>query len=126
MDLSKPLDKASAQEINSYCDKKGKEFAINIKTNQIRNVFSKITSIRNNYSIKREVNEKIERDLILLKPLLAYSAGRKAEVKNFQQEMNKVIDAVINSTDKNLALQNFFAIVEGFVAYHKFYGGRDN
>lgn len=126
MDLSRPLDLATAREINSYCDEKGKEFARNIKTNQIRNVFSKITSIRNNFSIKREVNEKIERDLILLKPILAYAAGRKAEVKNFQQEMNKVIDAVINSTDKNLALQNFFAIVEGFVAYHKFYGGRDN
>ena len=126
MDLSKPLDKASAQDINSYCDKKGQEFARSIKTNQIRYVFSKITSIRNNYSIKREVTEKIERDLILLKPLLAYAAGKKTEVKSFQQEMNKVIDAVINSTDKNLALQNFFAIVEGFVAYHKFYGGRDS
>lgn len=126
MDFTKPLDKATAIDINTYCDIKGKEFARNIKTNQIRNVFSKITSIRNNFSIKREINEKIERDLILLKPLLAYAAGRKSEVKGFQQEMNKVIDAVINSTDKNLALQNFFAIVEGFVAYHKFYGGRDN
>lgn len=123
MDLTKALDKANAKEINSYCDAQGKTFAKDIKTNQIRNVFSRITSIRNAYKAKKKYDDELERSLILLKPQLAYAAGRKKEVKIFQTEMNKIIDAVTNSTDKDLAIENFFAIVEGFVAYHKFYSG---
>jgi len=125
MDLTKPLDQANAKEINAYCDEQGKSFSKDIKTNQIRNVFSKITSLRNIYKSKRKYDDELERALILLKPQLAYAAGRQEKVKIFQQEMNKIIDGVINSSNKNLAIENFFAIVEGFVAYHKFHGGKD-
>jgi len=121
MDLTKPLDQAKAKDINSYCDSQGQSFAKNIKTNQIRNVFSRITSLRNSYKSKKKYDEELERALILLKPQLAYAAGRNRDVLDFKNEMNKVIDSVIVSTNKELAIENFFAVIEGFVAYHKFY-----
>lgn len=68
----------------------------------------------------------IKTDILLLKPKIAYAAGRKREVKPFQEFVDELIDALLNSNDKEKAVQNFFNIVESVVAYHKYFGGKDN
>jgi len=111
-------------DIDALSDNHGRSFN-RIKTNQIRNFFSRIISIRTYYRDKKTFDQKIERDLIMLKPLLAY-ASRHREVKIFRDFMVNYIDKVIESKNKVIALDNFFSLVEGIVAYHKFYGGKEN
>lgn len=125
--LSLPNDLADAtpQIIDKVADQKGKEFN-KIKTNQIRNVFSHINKIRTTFKNQKEWTAEIERDLVLLRPKLAYAAGRQNVVKQFQEFLSKQINATVSSKDKIKALENFFALVEAIVAYHKFHGGRDN
>ena len=62
--------------------------------------------------------------MILLKPKLAYAAGRHPrQLKAFQAFMVQAIDGVVKSENKGNALTNFFDLLEAVVAYHKFHGG---
>ena len=121
-----PLATMPAREIDSTAEKQAKVFkADGLKTNQIRNFYSAITRLRQDYTgVGKKVTTEIENTLVLLKPKLAYSAGRQKAVRaNFYPFMKDNIDDVLSSSNKSLALENFFALVEAIVAYHKFYGG---
>lgn len=120
------LDKQDIKNILSEVEEKAKDLSKKIKTNQVRNFYSKIIQIKINYQKTGKWNEKIETQIQLLKPSLAYAAGRKSEVRPFKEFIEKKIDQLIGSEDKNKGLENFLIILESFVAYHKFYGGRDN
>lgn len=120
--IPKDLATLKPNEIIKISNEKGQEFK-DIKTNQIRNIYAKINSIRTNFKMKKEYDEDIERSLILLKPKLAYAKGRKREVGKFQEFMFICIDAVVNSQNKTLATENFLSLIESVVAFHKFYGG---
>lgn len=118
-----------AEDINSISMCQGEKFAGSIKTNQIRNVFAAINKIRALQRKKRDDVDfaEIQRELILLKPKLAYAAGRNSNVRPFKDFLTKAIDGVIGaSTDrKTTALNNFYSLIESVVAYHKFYGGKE-
>ncbi len=126
----------TAIEIDEIANIKGKEFAKPndkdrkpIKTNQIRNFFSHFNTIKNEFKklkISNQPIEELDSSLILIKPKLAYAKGRNKEIEPFQQLMFEVIDKVYKSSDKDKAYTNFFEFVEAIVAYHKYYGGKDN
>lgn len=121
------LAEVSAAKINEVANEYGKNFAQKIKTNQIRNIFSHINSIKTKFRNKGNIySDEIETSLILLKPKLAYAAGRQEKVSEFQKFMFEIIDTVVNSKERKKAIENFFDLVEAIVAYHKFYGGRDS
>ena len=99
-----------------------------IKTNQIRNFYSEINSMKLIYKDRgledeQRLNE-LELKLIMLKPKLAYAAGRQRGVRKVYDFMSAAIDGVKNAPqdDKLKAFQNFFNLVESVVAYHKFFG----
>jgi len=120
------LDVIKPEKIIEIADKEGKNFK-QIKTNQIRNFFAAVLSIKNKVqSMDKFDFEKIKTDILLLKPKIAYAAGRKKEVEPFKNFIDELVAALIESTDKEKATQNFFNIIESVVAYHKFYGGKDN
>lgn len=121
------LDRITPNVLIEIADEKGKTFRT-IKTNQIRNFFSAVVSIKNQVQMagKDFKFSEIETELLLLKPKLAYAAGRQSVVKPFKEFMDEAIDAVINSDDQKKAITNFFNLIESVVAYHKFYGGKDN
>jgi CRISPR-associated protein Csm2 len=81
-----------------------------------------VVSIRTKFRAERKVTPQIERDLILLKPKLAYAAGRQPRVKPFYELMKDAINTTVNVEEarKPLALQNLISITEAIVAYHKF------
>ncbi|MGB9774663.1 MAG: type III-A CRISPR-associated protein Csm2 [Bacteroidota bacterium] len=131
-DLTAEEIDAKANELNDK--QKQVKFAADVKTSQLRNVFSHITSLRSDFRQAKQEGKLagsdlppgIERRLILLKPKIAYAKGRKPkELKNFQELMFEAIDGVVNSKNKVLALENFFALMEAIVAYHKFHGGKE-
>lgn len=128
------------QALNS----KAKEYAMifvkkdKLKTHQLRNVFSSIEKMRTAFKRKKQYDDEIEMDLIMLKPKIAYAAGRQKSVKNnFYYFVEAAIDAVeivgqkrsegneeeqkANQEAANKALQKFFALMESVVGYHKFY-----
>lgn len=95
-----------------------------VKTGQIRNFYSGITRMRTEYTAGD--TSKIHRQLVMLKPKLAYAAGRQLAVKaTFYPKMRDAVDGVLSApeADKSQAYDNFFMFVESIVAYHKFYGG---
>ena len=81
-----------------------------LTTSQIRNIFDAIQRMQ-----KYEENK-----LQLLRPKLAYLAGRHGgRVKEFQELIESSLPLV---TDDNTFI-NFKNFLEAIVAYHKFYGG---
>lgn len=120
-----PLDSATPQEINQRAEEKAKVFKKDgLKTNQIRNFYASITRLRVDFEKNgKKYSDDLETTLIFLKPKLAYAAGRQKAVKDhFYDFMKDAIDGVLESTDKEKGMKNFFALVESVVAYHKFYG----
>jgi CRISPR-associated protein Csm2 len=93
-----------------------------LKTGQIRNFYSAITRMRTDYALGGY--DKVSSQLTMLKPKLAYAAGRQTAVRaTFYPIMKSAIDGVTSANEKKRALENFFMFIESVVAYHKFYGG---
>ncbi len=133
-----PQDLASldAEQLVSLADENCKAFVKDkLKTNQLRNVFAHIVQMRTDFrqalvegqgTPSAEALDMLRRKLILLKPKLAYAKGRKpTELANFFTFTTRAIDAVTASSEPHLAFENFFALMEAVVAYHKYHGGRD-
>jgi len=118
------LDTINPQEINDLAKKHAEKFVQRdkLKTHQLRNVFSAIEKMRTKYKRLGKFNDELEMDLILLKPKIAYAAGRQKSVRyNFFPFLEDAVNAVDQSKNKDKAIQNFFALMESVVGYHKFY-----
>lgn len=96
-----------------------------LETTQIRNVYGSMKKLE-----MTGWNSQTAQRLLLLKPRLAYAAGRKDTVKDLQQVISKAIDFIfddeINKDEKmkEQAFQRFCQFFEAIVAYHKCYGGK--
>jgi len=83
-----------------------------LSTSQIRNIFSEIKKMQTKYDRNR---------LLLLKPRLAYAAGRHGEaVKTLKEILTIAIDNVENERD----FYQFVNFFEAILAYHREKGGR--
>lgn len=121
-----------------------------LKTHQLRNVFSAIEKMRtihkkivklrpklkgktqedrpDDFKTLNELVGQLEMQLIMLKPKLAYAAGRQ---KSVRYNFFPLVEDAVNGVDKALksektedhdkAYSRFFALMESVVAYHKFY-----
>ena len=96
-----------------------------LKTGQIRNFYSAVTRMRTDLANKdKDYMEILKKDITMLKPKLAYAAGRQTAVRaTFYPTMRNAIDGIIKSNYSEDAFDNFFMFAESVVAYHKFYGG---
>lgn len=63
---------------------------------------------------------KIETDIVLLKPKLAYAAARQQAAKPLSDVMSAAIDKVHSSKDFERLVQ----LIESIIAYHKAEGGK--
>lgn len=107
-----------AEDIVDIADKMGGLLSRSLKINQIRKFFDGIRRIDNQFERGRSFNRD---KVILLKPKLAYAAGRQQNVRDLMEVLNPAIDKV-NSYE---CFKKLVALIEGIVAYHKYYGGRD-
>lgn len=107
-----------------YADAKGAEKRIS--TTQLRKIFSEISRVKFEWKKNEKDMAKLITQLQLLKPKLAYIAGkaRKKEeqnaLDNLKKDLEDAIDKVINSKSEDEA-NNFFIFVESILAYHKYY-----
>ncbi len=130
------MDKATAQEINQEAWDQADAFVNKdrLKTHQLRNIFSAIEKMRTLYKRIQRIKEQEKRQpliddlgmqLVLLKPKIAYAAGKQRSVRyNFFPFVQGAMDAVEKSKDKDKAYQNFFALMESVVGYHKYFESR--
>lgn len=90
-----------------------------LETNQIRKFLDAVNRL------KAELAEtgdfaKIETEVVLLKPKLAYAAARQRAAKPLSEVMSVAIDAVHSKEDFERLVQ----LIESIIAYHKAEGGK--
>jgi len=86
-----------------------------LTTSQIRNIFS---------SVKRlESFKKNGTELLLLRPKMAYVAGRHGKRTRVIRDLQEVMDKCIQEVRDEVSFKNFQDFFEAILAYHRYYGG---
>ena len=112
-----------AEEYGKYLAK-----TANLTTTQIRRIFGHVKKIENFEDPKKFIPQ-----LLMLKPMLAYTAERHESVRTLKKVLENAIDAVTDTTIENdnkkqIARSRFHLFCAGFeaiLAYHKAKGGKD-
>lgn len=102
----------------------GEELAAKKLTkSQIRNLFGTVRQIQMNWppSLSSEEEKSRVRELLLLKPKLAYQAARQDKVKPLADVLDLAIDQVDGKRER---FQRFVELFEAILAYHTKYGGK--
>ena len=90
---------------------------------QIRNIFGTVRQIQLNWSPSLDGPEERARvrELLLLKPKLAYQATRESKVKPLADVLDVAIDQVEGQRER---FQRLVELFEAILAYHTKYGGK--
>ena len=104
----------------------GKNKKIELTTNKIRNILSITATIYDQVKMKKgRLTEDEIADLMYLKMKLVYESGREKTVRNFVKAA-KLIDYINEIGNNREDLILYLKYIEALVAYHKYYGGKDN
>ncbi len=112
-------DKAD-KELPTYAEELGKKLVKNGLTNsKIRSIYGEIKRIQTGDY------KKCESSFFLLRPKMAYAAGR--EGKNIGVQLFKFFfDDAYTYVNDEKTFKNFCNLIEAVLAYHKAYGGKEN
>lgn len=106
-----------ANKLVEVAERLGQDFANGLTTSQIRNVFGEVKRLQ----MRREFDQQTRRELTLLKPKLAYQAGRHGgKVTELAEVLSRAIDHVRDGAH----FGNFIDFFEAILAYHRAKGGR--
>lgn len=99
-----------------------------LTTTQIRSFFSEVKQIQSSIHNEETLLPEVKRQLILLKPKLAYQAGRQEQNRNKGVTyLERVLTPAINLIgDSAEAFSNFVDFFEAILAYHKNEGGKEH
>lgn len=119
------LSNITPKEIEEFYSNKPREYYRKFTASQLRNFFSEIVSLRTYSRVNPNDRNKIELRLRKLKAMLVYAEGKqtgRTNLRDLRRDVFELIDSVLdNRGDFNKKLETFFDIMEGIVAYHKFY-----
>jgi CRISPR-associated protein Csm2 len=109
----------------SYLQREGdnKTRSMGVKVSQIRRFLDAIRRIEN--ELKSKDYDQAKDSVILLRPKLAYAAGRQEAVKALMY----ILDPAIQSAAQSDTADNFnklLRLIEGIIAYHRLNGGKDS
>ncbi len=101
-----------------------------LTTSQIRNFFTEVRSIQNRWDLNPEAEY---RQVVLLKPKLAYAAQRAREVGKKTEAVKTLADVLAlcidqipqTAADKKDRFNRFVDFFEAILAYHKQDGGKE-
>ena len=121
-DLEAIIVKGDAERLVDWAEKVGKALASHLKTSQIRNVFGTVRRIENEWARGQE--QAARRQLLLLKPKLAYYARRDQSggVRDLESVLRPAIDLIKGDKQRFAYFVDFF---EAILAYHRAFEGRD-
>ncbi len=115
------LKNLPADELVNIADKMGKFLEyLDLKTTQVRRFLDGVRKI----DALSDKGKKFNKDsVILLKPKLAYAAGRDKERIG---PLMDVLEPAITAGAKTYEdFKRLVALIEGIMAYHKYYGGKE-
>ena len=113
----KTIIDGDTKELVTVAKNLGKDLkARDLSTSQIRSIFGSIK--------KMEMRAFKEKDLLLLKPKLAYAANRPGS-KQGTRDLRKVLSTAIDYVgDESEKFENFCNFFEAILAYHRAAGGK--
>ncbi|MCP4538871.1 MAG: type III-A CRISPR-associated protein Csm2 [Chloroflexi bacterium] len=129
INLNAIIAQGDAQILVTEAEALGKQLVQQrLSTNQIRNIFGTVRRIEMNWpenpkdEAERQRVTKAQRELLLLKPKMAYQAKRERGrgVGVLTDILTNAIDLVGNDRSK---FQHFVDFFEAILAYHKAHGG---
>jgi len=93
-----------------------------LSTSQIRSIFSEVKQMREYEKDKHRLN--------LLRPKMAYTAGRHGKMKGGKLtgpivDLQEILDKCIERISSEEEFENFKSFFEAILAYHRYYGGRE-
>lgn len=111
----------TAKQMVNFAEKLAQGIFRDVSTSQIRNAYGTVKKLE----MQSTFTDKSHRELLLLKPKLAYARGRanrKEAFKQLEDALGVGIDAVdVKQPETFKRFCNFF---EAILAYHKAAGGR--
>ena len=128
-------DPHGAEKLVQTADRLGRELKdANLTTNQIRALYGEVRQIQGEWQSGGAARERALRRLILLKPKMAYRAGRDTgrqhPVAALVDVLRQAVDEVIREKDdpqkQSDYFEHFVEFFEAILAYHKSYGGRSS
>ena len=124
-DLESILVDGNAQLLTQQAEKTGTNLARQLTTSQIRNVFGTVRQIEMNWGPRATETQRRHavRQLVLLKPKLAYQAKRERG-RGVQELADILIPAIDLVGEDRERFQNFVDFFEAILAYHTAAGGR--
>lgn len=129
VDVVKIMQEGASKEMIEQAEAFG-QYLVNLKlkTSQIRNIFGTVREIEMSWQpdAKPEVVAKAKRQLIMLKPKMAYQAAREEQNKKGigVKELASVLSPAISLVgDDRTRFQNFVDFFEAILAYHTAAGG---
>lgn len=121
--LQSIIQEGDANLLVNVAEDIGKGLARQLTTSQIRNVFGTVRQIEMSWSPQADLEEQQEasRQLLLLKPKLAYQA-RRERGKGMEQLTQVLVPAIdLVGTDRKNFLR-FVEFFEAILAYHTAHG----
>jgi CRISPR-associated protein Csm2 len=100
--------------------KLGEHLGGRLSTSQIRSIFSEV----------KQMGGYEEHRLNLLRPKMAYTAGRHGRMSRGKLvgpivDLQEVLDECIKITSSEEEFENFRDFFEAILAYHRYYGGKE-
>lgn len=112
--------------INRKISRNRKSNKIELTTSKIRNILSIAATIYDQVKMKKgPLTEDEIADLMYLKMKLVYESGREEIVKDFVKKA-KLIEYINEIGDNRENLILYCKYIEALVAYHRYYGGKEN
>ena len=113
----------SAKLMVEYAENLAKQISSDVSTSQIRNAYGTVKKLE----MQSEFNYQSFRELMLLKPKLAYAKGRAEQKKResfgrLEKALSTAIDFV--EVEKPETFKRFCNFFEAILAYHKANGGK--
>ncbi len=113
----------SARDMVKFAENLAKKIVSDVTTSQIRNAYGTVKKLE----MQNTFTDKSYRELLLLKPKLAYARGRAESKKrdNFKQ-LEDALGAGIDAVDVKQpeTFKRFCNFFEAILAYHKAAGGK--
>jgi CRISPR-associated protein Csm2 len=129
VDVQKIMTEGASKEMIEQAEALGQYLVdLKLKTSQIRNIFGTVREIEMSWQADAKPEEvaKARRQLIMLKPKMAYQAAREEQNKKGigVKELAAVLSPAISLVgDDRARFQNFVDFFEAILAYHTAAGG---
>lgn len=126
-ELNAILEQGNSEVLVKQAERLGKILAVNrLTTSQIRAIFGSVWRIEIAWrSPDPAAKLKAHREIPLLRPRLAYLAGRERNqgpVNSLKEVLTEALELVGNDEAR---FRNFVDFFEAILAYHKAFGGRE-